>query len=284
MMTMISTRLLGRPITCALFLSVLTSRSIVLGQATPPDPLSEVKDPSERHTIERALVAKDYELFSDSRVCGVGRLPTDGAGPLLVVSIEENGRYCNTVLVIRSAPKPEIIETFQPTGGADRLDSLLRDLDNDGVPELVFDRYVGHFSSDCYADIPVVYRRTLNGCSDQSRRFPDLFVSELDRLRYKIAALAGSNDADSSCLIIARDKILRQLGRDNLAGLPLAREWAKSSNRDTRAKAALVASDIDDPAAAELLDKLAVDRDDYVGTFARQQRDVRDRRPQDRSR
>jgi hypothetical protein len=239
-----------------------------LAQDLLPGALSEVQDPSERRTIERALAAENL-LQSDNRLCGVGRLQTDnGAGTLFVVSIEENRRYCNTVAIIRGVPKPEVVQTLTATGGADRLDLLLRDLDNDGVPELVFERYVGHFDGDCQADIPVIYHCNLNGCSDESRRFPDFFVSELDKVRDKIAALAGSSDADTSCLVISRDKILRQLGRDKLAGLTLAREWAKSPNRDTRAKAALVAADIDDPNAAQLLETLARDTDAFVAQQA----------------
>jgi hypothetical protein len=247
----------------------IQAERITLAQDLLPDALSQVSDLSERRTLESALAARNL-LQSDIRLCGVGRLQTpNGAGTLFVVSLEENGRYCNTVAIIRGVPEPEVIQTLQATGGADSLDSLLRDLDSDGVPELVFNRYFGSFSSECLAVVPVVYKCTQTGCSDESRYFPDFFVRELDEVEHRIEALNSVKGADTSCLVIERDKITRQLGRDRLAGLSLARQWAQSSNPDTRQKAALVAGDIDDAAATELLEKLQDDRNQLVADQAK---------------
>jgi hypothetical protein len=247
---------------------ISTSTATAFAQDLVPDALSKMQDQSERRTIERAFEYRNWSQ-DGNRLCGVGRLQTDnGAGTLLVVSIEENGRYCNSIAIIRSVPRPEVIEHLTPTGGADRLDSLLRDLDNDGVPEPVFEeQYFG--ASECQAVFPVVYKCDMNGCSEQGRHFPDLLVSELDKVRDRIAALSSSSGADIWCLIIQRDKILRLLGRDKLAGLALARQWVQSADRDTRDKAALVASDIDDPAATELLERLQNDRSQPVADRAR---------------
>jgi hypothetical protein len=254
-----------------LFLIVVgfASTAGLLAQELLPGALAVVKDPIERRAIETALSARN--LLDGNRLCGVGRIPVGSeAKTLFVVSIEENGRYCNTVAVVRGGPEPEAIQTFQATGGANILDDLLRDLDNDGVPELVFRRYVASFSSECVVVVPVVYKCTANGCSDQSPLFADFFVKELDNLHNRIAVLTRTSGADSSCLVIERDKILRQLGSDKLAGLPIARRWAQSDDPIARQKAAFVAGDIDDPAAANLLDQLLADQNKTVANQAEQ--------------
>ncbi len=59
------------------------------------------------------------------------------------------------------------------------------------------------------------------------------------------AAKAGhANLRHPAGLIMARDKILRVLGRDPTAGLAQAREWAKSDDPDAIQDAAVVFRDI----------------------------------------
>jgi hypothetical protein len=45
---------------------------------------------------------------------------------LLVVSIEENGRYCNSITIIRSVPRPEVIQHLMATAGGLQADGLAR--------------------------------------------------------------------------------------------------------------------------------------------------------------
>jgi len=248
-----------------------------------PGALSSIKDPFERQTLEKAL-AGSFDEDVPARLCGVHRVPVaNGTETLFVVVEMLNGRdYCNYVQIVRATPTPVVIQTLRPYG--DTFEALVRDLDNDGDPELVVTTLLDDFGYACKVVVPVVYKCAMSGCSDQSGRYADFFFKLLENAVYSIAEKTSAGDFDITCDVIRRDKILRLLGRDKRAGLARAREWATSRDWQTRQKAAFVASDIDDPGAAELLDSLAVDKDEAVRQYARGRRYLRDRQRQDRSR
>jgi hypothetical protein len=247
---------------------VTTLHALAQDQGPLPEAFATITNPSERQTIETAISARtDFETIS-IRLCGVRRLSlANGEQTLFVVGMMTNGRdYCDTVDIIRAVPKPEVIQTFHPRG--EPIDQLVRDLDNDGNPELVFTAVVRDYGPDCRVQIPVVYKCTAAGCSDQSGHFPDFLLQELDKRRYAIAAMTSAGDSNTSCVTMERDKILRLLGRDKVAGLAQAQQWAKSTDREMRDKALEVARDIDDPSATQLLEKLQKDDDKNVSERA----------------
>ena len=105
---------------------------------------------------------------------------------------------------------------------------------------------------------------------DRSDQFAQFYLRQLDIVRDQIAAILPDPDRaeDVSCLVIERDKILRQLAIDRQAGLTVALEWAKSIDPKVRERAALVLADIADPLASKALETLQHDRTSYVSHIA----------------
>jgi hypothetical protein len=231
--------------------------------------LAQIASPVERRAIETALAA---ENLLDGRICGAGRLPVNnGTHTLFVVTINE-GRLCNTVAIVRASPNPEVIQMLDTWADSDQIEDVLRDLDNDGEPEIVLRHLLtggGTGSSVCTSVIPIVYKCDSMRCTDRSRQFVSLYWDQLAAVRNQLADFQSSGDIEhTKCATIERDKILRVLGQDSLAGLAAAREWASSPDKDTREKALAVAEDIDDRQATQLLEKLQNDDDQLISERA----------------
>lgn len=197
------------------------------------------------------------------QVAGFAWAKVGGGKSDLVVAIDYAGRgfYRLWVYSHGSADSLAIqeLEGWKPTGG---LKGMLGDLNGDGVDELIIPTAVGQggvWTPTTAAPLwPAVYRPQ-NGkyvepiCGfpglrsgsvqlstryvEASRDFPNFYdtkvLPNLDRTISMLQRKAAEDDGNPDALahfIVERDKILRVLGRDPVAGLNHAYRWMNSDD------------------------------------------------------
>jgi hypothetical protein len=211
--------------------------------------------------IQSGYDADDHFWIGDSRIVD---LDGDGA-PELVVSLDYSGRaFFNQVRIIWSDGRTQEIEVESMAS----LEAAIQDLDLDGKSELILNRALSYYLG---ANIPMpiwtaIYSLGENGeFTEQSAKFPFFYdntaLPEINQKLYdiKLDKKHLDNMQEIQVLEIQRDKLLRILGRDSNAGLASAVAWARDPDSKTRAMAVSVLSEIDNPLADQMLQKLAKD-------------------------
>jgi hypothetical protein len=132
---------------------------------------------------------------------------------------------------------------FQSLNGAGGLADTIRDLNDDGTDEIIVYKDLVVYSDAQRFGWPAVYRLKKGKYVEASRDFSKFYDDEvLPNVEKEIGK--APNPALRARPIMERDKILRVLGRDPVAGLRQAREWAASSDPELIGDAIVVFRDI----------------------------------------
>jgi len=139
-----------------------------------------------------------------------------------------------------------MVQTIE--GWAD-LKTGIRDLNGDGKDELIVQKPLVEYDCASVVTWPAVYRLENGKYVEASKDFPSYYDdealpainSEIDRLEAKDEYLTRKRVLS---LTMARDKILRVLGRDPTAGLSQAYQWMNSDNSQMLQCALATFSDI----------------------------------------
>jgi hypothetical protein len=171
----------------------------------------------------------------------------------LVTTLDLSGRSFFEYLAVyqRDDSGSVSVQWFPEETAIGKLNSVIRDLDNDGRKELIIPTlyFSGSYGAGSVGTAwPAVYKLKNGLYVEASNEFGKFYDTDvLPGLVKDIAeerAKAGTSASYSPTLIsqtLERDKILRVLGRDQTAGLNEAREWASSDNPNlARAGAAVL--------------------------------------------
>jgi hypothetical protein len=178
-----------------------------------------------------------------------------------------------------------------------RLDSSIKDLDNDGNPEILTNYYVA-FSTDRASAVHGV--RVWGFRSDKyvdvSEEFPDVYRHNLTSLKERIEAVTKLRDTQKSStmigermpsdyynLVLADLETARIVAMQNSgereAGLDLAKKWIVSEDKNLRVNALTILSAITGPEVDALIESLSNDPDFTVSFW---QKEVTKRRLKDK--
>ena len=196
----------------------------------------------------------------------------------LLMTLDVNSRHFYNALVVYTRDSSGRLASQEIMGWAIRdLAKVTKDINRDGKDELIVP---SQLASDTYrgaaamAIWPAVYRQKDGRCVEASGEFPSFYESQvLPGLEKKIAEAREkvgeglATQHDLAVAIMARDKILRVIGRDPTAGEWNAREWMTSEDPELRRDAAAVLGDIG--GNQEELRALSVDKDPNVARNAR---------------
>lgn len=180
----------------------------------------------------------------------------------------------------------------------DRLEGVLKDLDNDGYSELILPILITEYRGvRPFALWTAIYKWNGEKFQEASEQFnyfyrtvllPKVehriieleeemrkYQSELDSLRDKLGQkeinyVIESLEESLSAEWIIRDKIYRLLGDEPLAGLERAKQWAKSPNSNLRGNAIVVFEEIKDEESLSYLELLSQDSNSIVAWRAQQ--------------
>ncbi len=185
----------------------------------------------------------------------------------LVASLDMIGRHaCNEIVVIgKKGSSFSIINRFKAWMVEDISDAL-RDLDNDGISELVFPQAWSEYegAGHCQALWGKVYQWKDWHLVDNDASYPELYKTRMKELEILIP-----RTTDPSCRQMELDKIMRFLHQSPTAGFDRAVEWMKSSDRFLRRKAAAVFADINDQPSRKNLIALTQDPEPLVAESAK---------------
>ncbi len=195
----------------------------------------------------------------------------------LLMTLDVNSRHFYNSLVVYTRDSSGRLASQDIRGWAIRnLSKVIKDINGNGKDELIIP---SQLASDTYrgaagmAIWPAVYRQKDGQYVEASREFPSFYESQiLPKLEKKIAEVRENTGKglatqhDLAVAIMARDKVLRVIGRDPSAGEQDAREWMASEDPELRCDAAAVLGDMgghDDDLRA-----LKADRDPNVADSA----------------
>jgi hypothetical protein len=161
------------------------------------------------------------------------------------------------------------------------LNDALKDLDGDGVPELLLPILLSEYRGARFMPVwTAVYKWNGEKFVDMSSQFSEFYhrdvLPEIEMQIQKASVpwqppAAGtaspedielshqSHDEELATAWVVRDKIMRVLGEEPRAGVERAYEWARSPNENIRADAMVVFEELEDPAFTAELQVLAVD-------------------------
>jgi hypothetical protein len=173
----------------------------------------------------------------------------------LLVTQDVNGRHFYNSVVIYSRDSSGRLASQEIRGWAIRnLANVIKDINGGGKDELIVP---SQLPSDTYrgaagmAIWPAVYREKNGHYLEASGEFPSFYESQvLPELDRKIAEVRQKLDKglatahDLAIAIMARDKVLRVIGRDPRAGEREARKWMTSQDPELRSDAAAVLGDM----------------------------------------
>lgn len=174
------------------------------------------------------------------------------------LDLARNGRYqlvttssypCVSFLAINDPDASGKIYMVQTIEGWADLKTGIRDLNGDGKDELIVQKPLVEYDCASVVTWPAVYRLENGKYVEASKDFPSYYDdealpainSEIDRLEAKDEYLTRKRVLS---LTMARDKILRVLGRDPTAGLSQAYQWMNSDNSQMLQCALATFSDI----------------------------------------
>jgi hypothetical protein len=173
-----------------------------------------------------------------------------------------------------------------------KLDSVIKDLDNDGIYELVLKQHLTLFRGGAHpiAFWMAIYRWNQGKFVRADSDYPDFYrdllpkiESEFERIHGKVLLSCdddppGKVDSElTSCLIdvrglavktIERDKIYRHIGADSRAGYRQAIVWSKYADKVMRENAVIVFKDTADKKSLEQLRILSEDPEESISSMA----------------
>jgi hypothetical protein len=191
----------------------------------------------------------------------------------LIVVHDVNGRhFCNAVSIVRRDLAGYGWQVIKAANVED-LTTALKDLDGDGIPELVVPFW--YEGRPHPASWTAIYRWDGSHYSTADASFPEVYRKRLEELNVTIQRGETTSQVhsqivreDASSSYMERDRILRFLHLDPRAGLERAGQWAKDASPLLRERAAAVLSETDDPQAVRHLQELTPDRNRSVSERA----------------
>ena len=181
--------------------------------------------------VPEPLTASEIGQFQWADLLGDGQYQ-------LVLTLSEPCAHAVEINKRDASGKVRMVQTIE--GWAD-LKTGIRDLNGDGKDELIIEKPLAEYNCAQVITWPAVYRLEKGKYVEASRDFPAFYDNEilpmLDaqirqyRAKAVKAATAGKpNLWNPAGLIMARDKILRVLGRNPTAGLHQAYQWMNTDN------------------------------------------------------
>ena len=175
-------------------------------------------------------------------------LANDGQYELVLTLFEP----CTHAVEIEKRDASGNVTTVQTIEGLANLKTGIRDLDGDGKDELVIGKTLAEYSCASIVTWPAVYRLENGKYVEASRDFPAFYDdevlpkldAEIKQYRAKEVKAGAIDQWNPAGFIMARDKILRVLGRDPTAGLKQANDWMNSSDPQLAFYAAAMFKDI----------------------------------------
>ncbi len=169
----------------------------------------------------------------------------------LLMTLDVNSRHFYNALVVYTRDSSGRLASQEIRGWAiQNLAEVIKDINGDHKDELIIP---SQLASDTYrgaagmAVWPAVYRQKDGQYVEASGEFPSFYESQiLPKLEKKIAETREkvgkglATQHDLAVAIMARDKVLRVIGRDPSAGERDAREWMASRDPELRCDAAAV--------------------------------------------
>lgn len=199
------------------------------------------------HSDCACVKPQDIGEFTWADLRGNGRLE-------LLATLDVNGReFFNTVVIVRQEPSDKMTAEELEGWMITDLHSIIRDLNGNGQDELIIPTVLESFSTADTITWPAVYRLEKGKYVEASGDFPAYYDShvlpQLDREIQSVqnersAGGDGATEDKLASLIMTRDKILRVLGREPMAGLQQAHEWMNSNDPKLLLAAAATLKDI----------------------------------------
>src|SRR5215213_977766 len=224
---------------------------------------------------DKSEVAAFLDRVSDngslpSKVGDFVFVDVDADGQLeLLATVDYSGRnFFNTLLIVHHNSDSFGLQTIS-VWNMESLENRIRDLDSDSRLELILQKpLTPYLGANPVAVWPAVYTLAQSEYVERSADFGLWYQSEiLPGLKQKPTAQGNAKDDDVSRIELA--KIERVINRDRTAGLEMALGWSKDPKSIRRVFAASILGDIEEKAAEETLQQLAVDTDPDVATNAR---------------
>ena len=190
-----------------------------------------------------------------------GAFTTRQIGQFEWADLAGNGQYrlvltlsgpCAHFVGIYSRDASGRLSLTQRLPGFANLKTGIRDLNGDGKDELVIGKTLAEYSCASIVTWPAVYRLDNGKYVEASRDFPKFYDdevlpkldAEIKQYRAKEVKAGAIDQWNPAGFIMARDKILRVLGRDPTAGLKQANDWMNSSDPQLAFYAAAMFKDI----------------------------------------
>jgi hypothetical protein len=192
-------------------------------------------------SLDKAAIVKFLEEWPGTDVSSwiggveeVGWFDLAGDGKYELALTESSGPCC-VFINIYWQEAPGKFRYLSYRGGGGDLKDTIRDLNGDGKKELILNAYVDGANYEGITPEPVwpqVYRLENGKYVEASRDFPNFYDNEvLPDLDKEIIKEQGDGDQETAATrIMGKDKILRVLGRNPVAGVDHAREWMNSDN------------------------------------------------------
>jgi hypothetical protein len=170
-----------------------------------------------------ALTDKEIDEFEWIDLAGNGRYQ--------LALVGSSGPCCEDLLLYWQDAPGKL--RFQSFDGAGKLSETIRDINGDGMDELIIWKEVaapGSWSPmTATPRWPAVYKFKDGKYVEASGDFPNFYDTEvLPKLETEIGK--ASNPDNAATLTLQRDKVLRVLGRDPTAGIKQAYEWMSSGD------------------------------------------------------
>lgn len=175
--------------------------------------------------VPEPLTAAEIGQFEWADLAGNGQYQ-------LVLTLSEP---CSHAVDIEKRDASGKVATAQIIGGFADLKTGIRDLNGDGRNELIIERPLVEYSCAAIATWTAIYRFENGKYVEASRDFPQFYDEQvLPKLEARIAD-DQSKPAQGyrhlvAAAILARDKILRVLGRNPTAGLNQAHKWMNTDD------------------------------------------------------
>ena len=214
-----------------------------------------------------ALISKALDAYWSIKICSYKFVDPARDGTFRLIAAFDGSGYhtCNRIVVVgKKGSRFTVVNDWQ-TRMAEKVDNILRDLDDDGHTELIipeaWSKYeIGH----CMAMWQKAYKWDGDHFANHSREYPQLYKARQKELMEEIPRLR-----EPTCDQMELDKIARFFGTAATAGYAEASMWMLAPEPFMRRKAAAVFADIGDDVSKKNLDSLSKDADPLTAETAR---------------
>lgn len=258
--------------------ALLGAVSLFAAPASPDEPPAALSQLSTKAQVASLLALASGTQDVDLEVGDFLATDLDGDGePELVASIDYSGRnFFNRLMVAWQEPDRTRVQTLD-VWHMEKLAGTVQDLDGDGRKELLVQELLTpYLGIRPYAVWTAIKSLEAAQFAESSSRFPAFYETKvLPHLESELTIIDPAADKHVRQVTeIAYFTVLRVLGRDRNAGLERALVWSSDSDPLTRIYAVSVLQEIEDPAAAKALARLAEDADREVAGYARAARET----------